>query len=216
MSPNAAEWAMDVEDVLLEMKKLTQENQQLLKEISAHTESFNKSFPGKVNKIVGVLKRIAAELELSPENTLPIEEIEMENKNVFIVYSHQQKDIMHEIKDYIREEFCLIPKTLDAAKQSGNIWNAFVKEAAICSRAIVIMTEDDTIIPKEGEQYKQARPNVLIEMGYLFCQCKQDNVIIVRTKNCNIPSDIEGLIYVVYKSDNWKDELRKQLNKKIV
>lgn len=75
------------------------------------------------------------------------------------------------------------------------------------------MSADDSVIDVNGNEYKQPRPNVFIELGYMFHKCGLDNVTIVYSIDCEEPSDIRGLISVHYGVDKWTESLRKQLNR---
>ena len=137
----------------------------------------------------------------------------MTKENVFIVYSHQNRNMMLDVKDFIQENLEFEPKTLDIAECTGSVWDAFSEKSEACQKAVVIMAEDDSVKDVNGNEYKQARPNVFIELGYMIRKCGLKNVTIVCSENCNIPSDIGGLTSVRYKSEKWTESLRKQLNR---
>lgn len=44
-------------------------------------------------------------------------------------------------------------------------------------------------------------------------KCGLKNVTIICSKECTMPSDIGGLIYINYKEEKWTEKLRKQLNR---
>ena len=71
------------------------------------------------------------------------------------------------------------------------------------------MTGDGKVVSDDGSEYMQAKPNVFIELWYMVSKCNLKNVTIVCSENYKIPSDIGGLIHVVYKSDRWTESLRK-------
>lgn len=137
----------------------------------------------------------------------------MMKRNVFIAYSHQHRDMMLDVKDFISEELGFEVKTLDISEATGNIWDAFSKRAEECSKAVVLMSDDDFVRDSGGKEYKQARPNVFIELGYMIHKCGLKNVTIICSQECAMPSDIGGLIYVSYKEEKWTEKLRKQLNR---
>ena len=209
--PNGSEWAMNVEDILDEMNLLTPENKEIIEEI----KFFNGKGVGRtyVDQLVAVLKRIIKKLNKNMESTLEGDNIVMTKENVFIVYSHKHADIMREIKEFVREDLGFEPKTLDISDFTGGIWDALFEKTQDCQKAIIVMTEDDKVVSDDGTEYMQARPNVFIELGYMVSKCNLKNVTIVCSENCKIPSDIVGLIHVVYKSDIWTELLRKQLNR---
>lgn len=137
----------------------------------------------------------------------------MMKRNVFIAYSHQHRDMMLDVKDFISEELGFEVKTLDISEATGNVWDAFSKKAEECSKAVVLMSDDDFVRDSGGKEYKQARPNIFIELGYMIHKCGLKNVTIICSKECTMPSDIGGLIYINYKEEKWTEKLRKQLNR---
>lgn len=209
--PNGSEWAMSAEDILDEMDLLTPENKEIIKQV----KFFNGKGVGEtyVDQLVAVLKRIIKKLNKDVESTLKGDDIVMTKENVFIVYSHKHADIMREIKEFVHEDLGFEPKTLDISNFTGGIWDALFEKTQDCQKAIIVMTEDDKVVSDDGSEYMQARPNVFIELGYMVSKCNLKNVTIVCSENCKIPSDIGGLIHVVYKSDRWTELLRKQLNR---
>lgn len=209
LQPNPAEWAMDVEDALSEVNVLTKDDEQALKLTKIH----NGAFPQYADILVASLKRIVRKLEKSSENEITGENVVMTKENVFIVYSHKHADIMREIKEFVYEDLGFEPKTLDISDFTGGVWDALSEKTQNCQKAIIVMTEDDKVVSDDGSEYMQARPNVFIELGYMIHKCNLKNVTIVCSENCKIPSDIGGLIHVVYKSDRWTESLRKQLNR---
>lgn len=213
LQPNVAEWTMDVEDALSETDMLTDDIQKLLKSIKQRNLSWHKSFPEQSDEIVAILKRVIKRIKQSSDNNIQGDTMVMTKDNVFIIYSHQHSDMMHEIKDFIREELGFEPKTLDIAECTGSVWDAFSEKSETCQKAVVLMAEDDSVKDANGNEYKQARPNVFIELGYMIHKCGLKNVTIVCSKNCNIPSDINGLTSVQYKVEKWTESLRKQLNR---
>lgn len=213
LQPNVAEWTMDVEDVLTETDMLTDDTKKLLKSIRQDNIDWHKSFPEQSDEIVAILKRAIKKIEKSSDNNIQGDTVVMTKNNVFIIYSHQHSDMMREIKDFIREELDFEPKTLDIAECTGSVWDAFSEKSEACQKAVVLMAEDDFVTDANGNEYKQARPNVFIELGYMIHKCGLKNVTIVCSKNCNIPSDITGLTSVQYKAEKWTESLRKQLNR---
>lgn len=213
LQPNVAEWTMDVEDILKETKNLDQETNSLLKEIRGNSIEWHKSFPEKSDTIVAILKRIIKKIEKEAKNKTQGEVVTMTKENVFIIYSHKNNAMMLEVKDFIREELSFEPKTLDIAECTGSVWDAFSEKSQDCQKAVVLMSGDDNVKTVEGREYKQARPNVFIELGYMIHKCGLKNVTIIQSENCNTPSDILGLTVVRYKSEKWTESLRKQLNR---
>ena len=213
LKPNVSEWTRDAEDVLSETGNLTDERRKLLNSIRNQRASWHDSFPEKSDNIVADLKRVIKKMEKSPESIIKGEGVVMTKENVFIIYSHQNVNTMLKIKEFIREGLGFEPKTLDIAECTGVVWDAFTEKSAECQKAVALMSGDDEVVDMDGNVYKQARPNVLIELGYMIHKCGLDNVTIVYTDDCNEPSDISNLVSVRYGTDQWTESLRKQLNR---
>lgn len=206
LQPNPTEWAMDVEDVLSECNCLSTE----AKTAIGKTKFHNGAFSNYSDELVAILKRI---IKKYTTNNIQGDAVIMTKDNVFIIYSHQHSDMMREVKEFIRDELGFEPKTLDIAECTGSVWDAFSEKSETCQKAVVLMAEDDSVKDANGNEYKQARPNVFIELGYMIHKCGLKNVTIVCSKGCNIPSDISGLTSVHYKAEKWTESLRKQLNR---
>lgn len=206
LHPNPTEWAMDVKDVLEECGYLSEEAKTAIEKTKFH----NGAFPNYSDELIAILKKI---IKQQTTNNIQGDTVVMTKNNVFIIYSHQHSDMMLEIKEFIREELGFEPKTLNIAECTGSVWNAFSEKSEACQKAVVLMAEDDFVKDANGNTYKQARPNVFIELGYMIHKCGLKNVTIVCSKDCNIPSDIKGLTSVQYKTEKWTESLRKQLNR---
>lgn len=213
LQPNVAEWTMDVEDALAELGMLSDDMKSLLKSIRQQPISWHNSFPEKSDTVVAVLKRTLRRLEKMSDKEIEGEDVVMTSKNVFIVYSHQNEYVMLKIKNFIEKNIGFCPKTLDISEYAGSVWDAFSRNAMDCEKAVVLMSGDDKVTDTQGNAYKQARPNVFIELGYLIHKCGLKNVTIVYSDDCKEPSDIGNLVSVHYGSEMWTEDFRKQLNR---
>lgn len=206
LQPNPTEWAMDVEDVLNECNCLSAEANAAIKGI----KFYNGAFPIYSDELVAILKRI---IKKHTDNIIRKDDVIMTRENVFIIYSHQNRTVMLDVKDFLKENLGFEPKTLDIAECTGSVWDAFTEKSAECQKAIVLMSADDKVTDANGNTYKQARPNVFIELGYMIHKCGLNNVTIVYSGDCKEASDIGNLISVHYGTDKWTESLRKQLNR---
>jgi predicted nucleotide-binding protein len=76
---------------------------------------------------------------------------------------------------------------------STTIIEKFERYAPTCAYAIVILTPDD-LIDKNGETYLQARPNVLIELGWFMAHLGRNKVLLLVQGDSKIPSDLSGIL----------------------
>lgn len=181
------------------------------KTFSNNSGWFEKHHPDLLSWLMILLEDIPEDSEINSQSTNNGEESDM-NKDVFIVYAHKGEAIKLQVQDFIQNTLKFTPHTLDISKYTGSIWDAFVKESQICSKAIVVMTADDEIHDGDNKYY-QSRPNVFIELGYLIHKCSLDNVTIVSNGDVEMPTDISGIIHVKMDNPNWKESIRNQMDR---
>ncbi len=165
-----------------------------------HFQSVGKDIEDKV-------KKLARELEQSNQDN--IKTISTDKKNVFIVHGHEKLHI-HELKDILKDVgvSCLIG--IEDNKLGKTIIEAIEENINKCEYGIVLLTPDDVGCSKkdfESEGFDKskkcrARQNVILEMGYLMGKLGRDKVMILYKKEgVELPSDINGMLYVSYKED---------------
>ena len=84
------------------------------------------------------------------------------------------------------------------------------------SFGIVLLTPDDygyTIKQEDEERRFRARQNVVFEMGMVMAKLGRENMVILKKGDIEIPSDIQGLIYLEYKES--VKEIKLELAKRI-
>ena len=83
--------------------------------------------------------------------------------------------------------------------------------------AVVLLTPDDEghIAGKEEEKRYRARQNVVLEMGMFLAKLGREKVAILHKGNLELPSDINGLIYIPFKESvqETKNKLAASLQK---
>lgn len=166
-------------------------------------------FPESCDNIINYLKEC---IDNVTDDTALFEDRKDMNKDVFIVYAQKGEAIKLQVQNFIQNTLNFIPHTLDISKYTGSIWDAFVRESQVCSKAIVVMTADDEI-HDGNDKYYQSRPNVFIELGYLIHKCGLDNVTIVSKGDISMPTDISGIIHVKMDNPDWKESIRNQMDR---
>lgn len=137
--------------------------------------------------------------------------------NAFVVYGHNESMKSNVIK-YIRR---IGIKSLDLMEYSQggirSIFDALDSCANTVECAIVLLSADDIIVNDRHEFISyRARQNVIFEMGFFAGVLGRDKVIVIYQPNekFEFPSDIIGIYYTAYSTDNkWKQELRSHLKK---
>jgi predicted nucleotide-binding protein len=81
-----------------------------------------------------------------------------------------------------------------------------------CSYAIGLFTPDD-FVKENGKDYAQARPNVLLELGWFYGRYGRGHATIVCKKGTTIPSDLLGVLRVEYheRVEEVREELKREL-----
>jgi len=116
-------------------------------------------------------------------------------KRIFI--SHGRSKEWHKVQAFI-EKVIQLP-TIELAQQpilGRTVLQKLNDEANRCGYAVVVMTGDDQI----GDEVR-ARENVLHEIGYFQGKYGLHNIIILHEEGVNIPSNIDGLVYIPFPKD---------------
>ena len=123
-----------------------------------------------------------------------------DKKKVFIVHGHDEAK-RRELKEFLKDELKLDPIVLSEQPPENTLIEKFEKYAKQCSYAFVIYTPDDKV-SNQGQEYSQARPNVIFELGWFYshfagfpniCILKQEGV-----KDNLIFTDIQGVEYLPF------------------
>jgi predicted nucleotide-binding protein len=80
----------------------------------------------------------------------------------------------------------------------------FEDEAQSCSFAFGLFTPDDEIV-NATNRYKQARPNVIYEVGWFIGRLGKHRVTLLLKQGTNIHSDLDGVSRIPF-SDNVEDK----------
>ena len=137
-------------------------------------------------------------------------------KRVFIVYGHDKKSqdelelILHRLK--------LEPIVLEKIPGNGDTLIEKLEELTNADFACVLLTPDDQgYSVQEPEKIRfRARQNVVLELGMVLAKLGRSRVaILVKGKDLERPSDIEGLIYLRFTEhiDEVKSDIAAELGK---
>lgn len=125
----------------------------------------------------------------------------VDRRTVFIAYGRDRANA-HGLERLLEREWQLKPKLLSREAGGGrHLMEALEDEAGRAGYAFVLMTPDDRVA-NEGEQpYQQARPNVVLELGWLYGKLGRGRVCILLKKGTRVPSDVHGIKYVDFTAD---------------
>jgi predicted nucleotide-binding protein len=128
-----------------------------------------------------------------PEPTSPYADL-----RPFIVHGHDHA-LRDDLRNLLIELGTQSPIVLDGQANVGQtIIEKFESESDRCNLAVVLITPDDQVVMPGGAEYASARPNVWIELGYFLAKFgrKSGRVILVYKKPVQIPSDLQGILYI--------------------
>jgi len=112
---------------------------------------------------------------------------------VFIVHGHDEANL-HKLRDLLKYRYkldCIVMKW--KAGQGRTLIEKFEQEAQDAGFAFILMTPDDLVKVEGKDEYAQARPNVIFELGWFYGKLKRDRVCILFKKGTKIHSDLDGI-----------------------
>ena len=111
---------------------------------------------------------------------------------VFIVFGHDERNATR-LQTLLRDEWLLHPIVLAELPSRGRtVIEKFEQEARKAAFAVALLTSDDLVV-KGDEEYRQARPNVLFELGWFYAHLSRERVAVITGPGVTIPSDIKGV-----------------------
>ncbi len=125
------------------------------------------------------------------------------SKKIFIIHGHSEAK-RRELEVLLKENFELDPVILsDQPNQGMTIIEKFEKYASECSYAFALFTPDDIVTAADGNQYFQARPNVIFELGWFYANLGRSRVCILdqASEKSSIFSDLQGVMRIQFSND---------------
>ena len=134
-----------------------------------------------------------------------------EKDSIFIV--HGRDDNVKLAVTLFLERFGLIPIILNEQINRGKtIIEKFEEFAKKAKFAVVLLTPDDKCHAIEGTEVEfRARQNVIYELGYFSSALGRANTFVIKKGNIDIPSDMFGIVYEPFETENWRLKLAKEL-----
>ncbi len=165
-----------------------------------------------LNKLRSILKR----LDLYPEPKVMKEISEFNqgqseiSRNIFIV--HGLDDGMKQTVARFIEKLKLNPIILHEQPNEGRTLIEKFENYSKVGFAVIILTPDDVGCVKGGILQPRARQNVVLELGYFIGLLKRKNVCALLFDDVEIPSDLNGIVYVkVDDAGGWKFKLAREI-----
>lgn len=222
-----SEWRQDVESALNHIfpdggeriKKIDSIQDSLEVYVFGETEQDSydsyESYADDIDSAIGHLKAWRNEIynyhsQDQVVKNQDIKEVHM-SKSCFIVHGHNDA-IKFEVKDFINELSLNIKPIIlhQKANEGKTVLEKFEKHSNVDFAVCIWSADDEGKSNKEADYNKRARQNVIIETGFFWGKLGREEVIILYEDGVEIPSDYKGFLYIPFK-DNWKDDLRKEI-----
>ncbi|MFN9691726.1 MAG: TIR domain-containing protein [Vampirovibrionales bacterium] len=225
-TPRFDTWRIHVAEIVLPYTKM--EADRRLVEIDGiipdkkfYRITINSYDPDYFNRGVNIwttkLQSILEHLEDRQEQSFQNEKLSSSDKNqVFIVHGHDG-EMLDKVELFLlktAELKHLKPVVLKDQLNGGRtIIEKLEQVAEGACFAIVLYSPDDEGRSKlDGDCKARARQNVVWEHGYFVAKLGRTHVVAIHknSDDLEIPSDLQGLIYLEFESD-WKTDLLKEL-----
>lgn len=132
----------------------------------------------------------------SPER--PLSRVVPLTRSVFLVHGHDTANTLR-LSTLLKRRFQLNPVILSERPGRGRVLlEKFEEEAGVCSFAFALLTADD-LVASEHQPSRQARPNVLFELGWFYGRLGRGHVCILHQSGTSIPSDLAGIARVAFR-----------------
>jgi predicted nucleotide-binding protein len=157
--------------------------------------------------------------ELLGESSPPIEVPPTSEKTtsysnrVFIVYGHDTE--VREQLELILRRMKLEPLVLQNLPSGGQTIIEKLESSSDVTFACVLLTPDDCGYPKDAPERARprARQNVVLDLGMFLAKLGRRRVAILHKGDIELPSDINGLLYIPFKDrvDEVKERVGAEL-----
>ncbi len=121
--------------------------------------------------------------------------------NIFIVHG-QDENAKLALKNYIQNTLGLGEPIIlhERPSQGRTIIEKFEKEAHTVDIVFVLLTPDDLACSPQvpDSDKRRARQNVILELGYFYAKLQRlsGKVILLKSGEIELPSDISGIVYI--------------------
>jgi len=125
-------------------------------------------------------------------------------KDVFIIHGHDELNTRR-LSQLLQGHFGLNPIAMLAKPgMSRPLTEKFEEEAQTCTFAFALFTPDDQVVMAD-EAYKQARPNVIYEIGWFIGRLGRPRVVLILKSGTRIHSDLDGVSRIQF-SENVEEQ----------
>jgi predicted nucleotide-binding protein len=187
--------------------------------LAEDVEDFRKDVRDKIRRLVSIRERLSLIEEAAsvqhahePGAAKPRPKTGAAD-TIFIVHCHNDA-AKFAVHGFLRDITSLEPVILHNEPNRGQtIIEKFESVGASAGFAVVILTADDVGRAKDAtDDNPRGRQNVVFEFGFFVGSLGRHRVVVLYEKGVELPSDVNGLLYIPYDPGGvWKVLLAKEL-----
>ncbi|MFA7704164.1 TIR domain-containing protein [Mycoplasmopsis synoviae] len=139
--------------------------------------------------------------------------------NIYIIHGNRKElhlelsDILWTLKEEENIQF-KHTKTMDQQVNGTSILEAVLSDMKKCDCVFAILANEDVCILNNQTQSKRARQNVFIEIGMWIGLKGSNSLYMLRQKETEIPSDLNGYLYKEFNENI--NELKAEIKNKVI
>jgi predicted nucleotide-binding protein len=160
---------------------------QILADVESLSDFFRKAGTSSLSCLVSQTSRVPA------------------TKTIFVIHGHDELNTRR-LTQLLQNHFYLNPiAMLSKPGMSRPLIEKFEEEAQTCSFAFGLFTPDDEIV-NSATRYRQARPNVIYEVGWFIGRLGKHRVTLLLKEGTHIHSDLDGVSRISF-SENVEENV---------
>lgn len=180
--------------------------------LSVRWRKLHDDFEGKMRRLRSLQERLPL-YDLHPEATLTAPPSKASfGTEVFIVHGHDGETkvtVARFLSLLLAREPIILHEQADRGR---TIIEKFEAHAGQVGSAIVLLTGDDEGGVVGQPLQRRARQNVVLELGFFLAKLGRERVIILHEQGVELPSDIQGVLYVPLDSEGgWRNAVAREL-----
>jgi predicted nucleotide-binding protein len=132
------------------------------------------------------------------------------NRKILLIHGHDDANVtrlLSLIRGFWR---CTVETLSDLPAQGRTIIEKFEQVAEGAGFVVALLTPDD-VVRSHGKRYQQARPNVMLELGWAYGRLGRSRVCLLSKKGTELPSDLHGINRIDFRENVLDVWLKLQL-----
>jgi predicted nucleotide-binding protein len=175
------------------------------------SQYYAETLHSKVAALVGYAQQLRTQISINPTAGIPTEH--NLSMKIFIVHGHNDA-LKYEIAHSLQKAGLDVTILHEEPNKGRTLLEKFSHHADEAGFAVILLTADDVGGVKGGAPDSlnlRARQNVVFELGFFIGLLGREKVCAVYQKGVELPSDLQGLVYIEHGSDGWKQKVGKEI-----